>query len=198
MTTPPIIYAPGYLHAGTFAEHSGVLTDASIEARQTQLTDTGYIAELRRRTVLEVVSDDPTVASVCRIVNPARSGIWNANQTLNHERLAELKGRCVNIDGTLLLTRSIFQAFIDERRATIKKSPLPDVLAFGTVTWVSPSSACPFMKVLPIPFTAVTDGSIDAFFHTYSDRTHHGQAAVLWNTVCEFYDPENAAALMDR
>jgi hypothetical protein len=176
MITPPSIYAPGYIHAGTFARRSGVLTDASIKAKQTELNDNGYIAELRRRAVLEAVSDDPTVASVCRIVNPARSGIWNANQTLNHERLAELKGRCIKIEGALLVTRSIFQAFIDERRATIKKSPLPDVLALGTVTWVSPSSACPYMKVLPIPFTAVTDGSLDAFFHTYSDRTHHGDS----------------------
>jgi len=197
MTTPSSIYAPGYIHAGTFATEGGVLTDASIKARQDELNDTVPIAELRRRTVLEAIHDDPTVASVCRIVNPARSGIWNANQTLNHERLAELKGRCIKVEGVLLVTRSIFQAFIDERRARIKKSPLPDVLAFGTVAWVSPSSACPYMKVLPIPFTAVTDGSVDAFFHTYSDRTHDGEAAVLWSAVCRFYDPENAARLLD-
>jgi hypothetical protein len=189
-------YAPGYQHACTFATADGQLTDASIAARQAELNDAGYIADIRRRAVLSACADQPTVERVCSFVNEARSGIWNIDCTVNIDRYKAFKGRFIEVDGVLIITRSIFQAFINERRATKNKSYWPNVLAFGNVTWVSPDLRCPYLKV-PIPNTAVTDGSIDAFFHKYSDRKYNGEDAVVWEKASEFYDPQNIFHLRD-
>lgn len=187
---------PAFQHASTFAKN-GLLTDASIAERQAELNDTGYVADLRKRAVLAAVGNDPTVEHICSFVNPARSGIWNTDGTLNQKRLKELKDRCVKVEGgTLLITRSIFQAFIEEGRAIQNQSGLPNAWEFGNLTWVSPLRFCPVK--IPVPYTAVTDGSVDAFFQAYSDRELNGEKAVQWEKVSKFYDPENSSQLRDK
>lgn len=196
MAIPPSTRTPAYQHACTFANKDGVLTDASISARQAELNDTGYVADVRRRAVLSAAGDNPTVEHICSFANQARSGCWNIDGTPNPERLRILKDRCVKAeDGTLLITRSIFQAFIDERRASLNKGFFWNILSFGNVTWIKPFPYCPFK--VPIPYTAVTDGSVDAFFNADSDRKYKGEPAVTWEKASIFYDPQNTTQLRD-
>lgn len=193
---------PVFHHAAPFATEptlEGVLTRGSIRKRQRELNDTSCpLALLRREAVLNSVADNPTVAHVCQSIatNQAKSGIWNDDGTLNVERLRELHGRCVTItekglDGedkiTLVLTRAIFQRFIDERRARINTGCTPNIIAFGNLTHVG---------FLLVPHTKVTDGSIDALFHAYPHPTkYREQATIAWNDVSTFYDPLNIAKL---
>lgn len=184
---------PVFQHACPFATEptaEGQVTSKSIKRRQQELNDTGcLLSVVRRQAVLNAIEGNSTVAGLCQTAgNPARSGIWNADGSLNAERLRELKNRCVDLEGTPILTRAIFQRFVDERRAVAYKGCLPYSLAFGNLTYVG---------CLPIPYTKVTDGSIDAFFHAYARFEHNQKKAVSWNTVCTFYDPDNSAKLRE-
>lgn len=191
-------YRPVYSHAASFANPDGVLTDKSILERQKQLKDKGNIADLRRRAVLSAGGNTPTVKNICSFKNEARSGIWNTDGTLNVERLKELKKLCIEKDGNLLISRSIFQKFIDERRASINKTYFtPDFLAFGNLTWTPATASCPYPKI-PVPFTAVTDGSIDAFFQAYSEDNVNSEKVVTWKKICDFYDPQNTSNLREE
>lgn len=197
--TDSALQTPAHQHASTFADSEGRVTDATIAARQVELNDTGSIAEFRKRAVLTAIEGQPTVDHLCNVgnSNPARSGIWNADGTLNQGRLKELKDRCaVAEDGTRLLTKSVMKAFIKERRAGENKSFVPHLFAFGIGAWVKPHRFFPFK--IPVPNVAVTDGSVDAFFVAYADRQHGGKPAVAWNAVCKFYDPQNSSQLRDN
>lgn len=180
-------YLPVCLHASKFA-HNNQLTEESIKEGQKIYKDAGMIADVRRQAVLNAVGNDPTLERVCSINNPARSGIWNTDGTLNTDRLGELKNRCIKTEeGELLVTRSIFQRFIDERRDNENKGYLPHTVALGSLTTV---------YGLPIPYTKVTDGSVDAFYHFASEKEYKGEKAVPWENICHFYDPENKAGLL--
>lgn len=188
-------YSPACLHAASFADPNGILTEESIQTRQAELGDTGEVATLRRNAVLAAAGKTRTVEHICSIVNPARSGIWNEDGSLNEDRLRKLKARCItSAEGSLYLTRSIIQNFTNERRALVNRSIFPNGLAFGnlTWTWIRPFSCC-WIKI-PVPFTAVTDGSFDAFVKTKSDREINGEQTVSWEQISTFYDPNNVAA----
>jgi len=186
--------SPVYRHACMFATNTGMLTEDSIRDGQAKFNDD---VKIRRDAVLAACENDPSVKKVCSIVNEARSGIWNTDGSLNIERLRELKVQCITFQGVLIITESIFKNFVNERRASLNHSHLPDILSFGNFTCVKTSDCLPFIQI-PIPFTAVTDGSIDALIHHLSDRKYNGEKAVTWEKVSEFYDPDNISKLRDQ
>lgn len=192
MSVPDISQTPLFRHACLFATKptlDGPVTAESIKKGQEELRDTVCVSGLRRHAILNAINGNPTVEGLCQTAdNPARSGIWNVDCTLNPERLRALKGRCVDLNGTPVLTRAIFQQFIDERRATEYKGCLPYSIALGSLTRVG---------CLPVPYTTVADASIDAFFHANARFDYGKEKAVAWNSVCAFYDPDNSVNLRE-
>lgn len=196
---------PVFRHACPFATEptpEGRLTRASVKRRQHELRDTDCVlSTLRRAAVLHSITDgspeESTVTKVCETIakNQAKSGLWNDDGTLNIPLLTQLKRRCVVLKekgqetGTLVLTRSIFQEFVNEQRALKYRGNLPYMIAFGNLTRLG---------CLPVPYTAVTDGSIDALFNAYPyAKKHDNENTIAWNSVSTFYDPDNTAKLRE-
>lgn len=196
---------PLFQHACPFATEptlEGRLTRSSIQRRQNELSDTGCIVStFRREAVLNSVADGSaeasTVKKVCQSIaaNHAKSGLWNDDGTLNVPLLTELRRRCAMLKGrdqaaaTPVLTRSIFQRFVNEQRALKYQGNLPYIIAFGNLTRLG---------CLPVPHTVVTDGSIDALFHAYPhSEKYNDEKTIAWHSVSRFYDPDNIAKLRE-
>ncbi len=93
------------------------------------------------------------------VVNPAASGIWDANQNFNEGRFIDLTKNAVrNSEGTLVITESIFKEFVIN-------------LHKGVCT----GNATKLGYLIPVSWYLVTDGSISELIKYYSDTTYESE-----------------------
>lgn len=169
-------------HAQFFAQQDGRLTDQSMtDAHTKQGINSGvYVKVWAIDNILYDRNLDKTAQCLSSICNPASSGIWDENG-FNEKRFAEVTQNCAKkSDGTLVMTESIFKQFIHNLHAGEN---------LGNATHLS--------YLIPVPWTAVTDGSVGELFKYYSDTTLEGENGKSENAMTlgkfrQFYTDPNS------
>lgn len=119
--------------------------------------------------------DDKTVEGICKLENPARTGIWNTDGTFNEKRFEELKAHAVSEDGIEMVTLSIFQNF------------LSDLHGCGYSGMATTS------YLIPVTWYQLTNGSIADFCDKFSDCTYDGNKAISIAKLNQFYNQPEVA-----
>ena len=123
------------------------------------------------------------VATLLRITNPARTGIWNVDGTFNQTVFDQLVDRSdiqqIGKDGSgeKIIMKKHFMEHLKERRQGKELG-----------------NACHIFKFVPVSWTRVTQGSIDELFEYFSDIIFDGEKAFTESRLREFYT--NPAKLM--
>jgi hypothetical protein len=160
-----------YGHVNFFAEKDGKLTWDSIESGHHCQRITSGVS-LKTRAIENMMGDNPhTVDTITKLENPASTGIWNKDGTFNQDVFNQLTKNYINRgDGKQIITKQMFWDHLNERHQ--KKD-------FG--------NACHVFYVIPVPWTKVTEGSIDELFKYYADTTHSNEPAFTIERLYEFY-----------
>lgn len=174
--------SPACTHAYHFANGYGQLTYDSIMRGQKKWGITGAIAHVRALAVLAMCGNEKTPEGLCKVVNKARSGIWDTEGKFNEEQFNKLKAQAVELeDKTEVITLSIFKDFLADLHGTGYSGIMVNV-------WVK-SFIC-----IPITYYQVTDGSVSDFFDKFSDCTYEGKKAISLDKLHSFYTTGHVAA----
>ncbi len=118
---------------------------------------------------------EPTVANLCPMRNPAATGIWGTNGQVDQARLAQIVARAIDDKGKKILTKTIVDDWLKGLHG--KKD-------HGVATYLGYAA--------PVTWWRVTDGSIGELFRYYTDHTYtnkKGQAvpALTVERFTQFY-----------
>lgn len=170
---------PVQQHAQWFADHQGQFTRQSmIEAHNKLGIDgSGFKIAVKIKAIFDMLlrhgSPDVynDVEKLSAIVNPARSGIWDASGQFNQERFDMLVAQAIPDDQTRIpaVTKAMFAKLIGRGNG------------LAAVTWM--------MKLLPLPLSwkTVTNASLDELFEYFSDTYVAGNPAFRVPTIELFY-----------
>lgn len=110
---------------------------------------------IKQKAILNILCDKklcPTAHNISKVSNPASTGIWDAEGNFDEERFDELCEFAIVIGKKKIITKSAFDKL---------REKLHGDKDFGYATMVG--------YVIPIPWTKVTNGSIDELFEYYND-----------------------------
>jgi hypothetical protein len=109
---------------------------------------------LKLKTITNILfGKTSSVATLSEIHNPASTGLWDKDGNFDEKLFAQLAVRHIKVDDKKVITREIFENFRNEIHGNCTD--------FGTATKVG--------YLLPVPWKAVTDGSINELYEYYSD-----------------------------
>ncbi len=172
--------APVLQHAGWFANHQEQFTRQNMIEAHNKLGIDGSSFKIgvkikaifdmlqRHGSVSEVASD---VTHISAIVNPARSGIWDAHGQFNQERFDLLVAQALPDDQTRVpaVTRAMFANLVGRGNG------------LAAIAWV--------LRLIPLPLSwlTVTNASLDELFEYFSDTYVAGHPAFRVPTIELFY-----------
>ena len=168
---------PACVHAAHFAGPDGKFTHDSIMNGQKKWGITGKLAGIRAEAILKACGEEKTPEAICKVVNYARSKIWNEDGTFNEEQFNKLKEHAVTSDdGKEVVTLSIFKKFLSDLHGN------------------SFSGVMVYVYCLPITYHQVTEGSVSDFFDKFSDCTYKDKKAMSFEKLRQFYTNPKAAS----
>lgn len=163
-------------HVRWFATDDGLLTEESMTLGHHRIGVYKGVA-LKVRAILNLLDERHpnqngtyTVAQLLQVVNPARTGIWGEDGTVQHDRLHEVMSAVTHTDGRA--TRADFQPILAQ-----------DVDTVATRVY----------GVLPVSWKAVTSGSIDELVMYFSGHSKDDEWAIDRADMYQFYTDPYAA-----
>ena len=113
--------------------------------------------------------------SLLRVVNPARSGLWNEDGTLNNLLFSAACDLAKQLPtGEMIILKKDFERFVEQQQASARKKGLN-----------VDGNATKLIGMIPVPWKTVTSRSIGEMFDSSSDgtKTH----MITLNAFKEFY-----------
>jgi hypothetical protein len=139
-------------HARFFTGADDALTTESMTTGHTKQGITSGVP-IKCRAIMNMLYDrkkEATAAELATLVNPAATGLWNAEGSFDEKRFELLAAKAISNQGKAILTKQMFQELRPEEKD------------LGNATHV--------YYVVPVSWKAVTSGSIDELFEYYSDH----------------------------
>lgn len=173
--------SPVVEHASFFADQKGMLTCPFMAARHHELgVKPGLGLTVKLKAITNMLSDrklEPSFKNIAKIENPAATGIWNKDGTVNLERLNMACQKAIPLpNGTRILLRKHLNEFLQDVHQ--------NKTDFGNATHVG--------YILPVPWATVTSKSIDEMFtygwdYKYTNEEGKQENALTVDWFREFY-----------
>lgn len=171
---PANVNQPACRHAALFANSGQFAYESMMEAQKKIGLEPCFLTKARAIAILNLLPEKQTPQALCRVINTARSGVWNADGSFNEEVFSELtRLHSIRDRGVHVMTYKMFRAFLDEKHGS------------------GYSGVMTSAYLIPITYHQVTDGSVRELFNVFSDCVYQGENAISIPTLRRFYtDPE--------